>query len=191
MTADDEAFIHPQARVEDGASVGPGTKVWALAHVRRGARVGAGCVIGSGVTVDLDVEIGDRCKVQNAALLYRGVRLGAGVFVGPAAVLTNDVRPRAVKPDGTSLTDADWEVAPIIVDDGASIGANATVVAGVRIGAWALVGAGAVVTRDVPAHAVVVGVPARRVGSVCACGSRVDGAGAVVCAACGARFTID
>src|SRR5438552_3575992 len=185
MRGSGEASIDPQARVEDGAVVGAGTKVWALAHVRTGARVGAGCVIGSGVSVDVDVVIGDRCKVQNSALLYRGVRLGDGVFVGPAAVLTNDVRPRAVKPGGEPLADADWEVSPIVVDNGASIGANATVIGGVHIGAWAMVGAGAVVTHDVPAHALVLGVPARRLGWVCACGARVTGSGEVTCAVCG------
>ena len=170
--------------------MGAGTKIWALAHVRPGARIGAGCVIGTGVTVDTDVVVGDRCKLQNAALLYRGVRLGSGVFVGPAAVFTNDRMPRAVTPGGELLTDADWSVSPIQVDDGASVGANATVVAGVRIGAWAMVGAGAVVTHDVPAHALVVGVPARLAGWVCACGARVQGSGDVTCGVCGTRFRL-
>jgi len=190
MTGSTEAFIHPLARVEDGATIGATTKVWALAHVRSGARIGAECVIGSGVTVDTDVVVGDRCKVQNAALLYRGVRLGTGVFVGPAAVFTNDVMPRAITPGGEPLTDADWEVSPIVVEDGASIGANVTVIAGVHIGAWAMVGAGAVVTHDVPAHAVVVGVPARVAGWVCACGARVQASGDVTCTACGTRFSL-
>ena len=190
MTGSAEAFIHPLARVEDGATVGVGTKVWALAHVRAGASIGTGCVIGSGVTVDTDVVVGDRCKVQNAALLYRGTRLGTGVFVGPAAVLTNDVLPRAIRPGGEPLTDADWDVSPIVVEDGASIGANATVIAGVRIGAWAMVGAGAVVTHDVPAHAIVAGVPARMTGWLCACGARVQATGDVTCSKCGTRFSL-
>ena len=190
MTGSAEAFIHPLARVEDGATVGVGTKVWALAHVRAGARIGTGCVIGSGVTVDTDVVVGDRCKVQNAALLYRGTRLGTGVFVGPAAVFTNDVLPRAIRPGGEPLTDADWDVSPIVVEDGASIGANATVIGGVRIGAWAMVGAGAVVTHDVPAHAIVAGVPARMAGWVCACGARVQATGDVTCSKCGTRFSL-
>src|SRR5205807_3596419 len=142
-------------------------------HVRRGARIGADCVIGASVTIDEDVVIGDRCKVQNAALLYRGVTLGDGVFVGPAAVFTNDRTPRAVAPDGALLGPSDWDTAETKVDEGASIGANATIVAGVRVGAWSMVGAGAVVTRDIPAHALVVGVPARQVAWACRCGAAV------------------
>jgi UDP-2-acetamido-3-amino-2,3-dideoxy-glucuronate N-acetyltransferase len=180
----DTPFIHPLAQVEDGAEIGARTKVWAGAQIRRGAQIGADCIIGSGVTVDLDVVVGDRCKVQNAALLYRGLRVGDGVFIGPAAVFTNDRLPRAVAPSGEPLGSDGWEISPTTVDDGASIGANATVVCGVRIGRWALVGAGAVVICDVPAHALVVGVPARQVGWVCACGSRVESSSAT-CRSCG------
>jgi len=188
----DPPFIHALARVDDGVAVGPGSKVWAGAHLRTGARIGAECVIGSDVTVDAGVVIGDRCKVQNAALLYRGVRLGSGVFVGPGAILTNDRKPRAVAPDGRLLTDEDWAIAEIVVDDGASIGANATVVAGTRIGAWSMVGAGSVVTHHVVPHELVAGVPARRIGGVCACGQTAAGAGAeeITCSACGRRFTV-
>jgi acetyltransferase-like isoleucine patch superfamily enzyme len=186
----DPPFIHALARVEDGVAVGSGTKVWAGAHLRAGARIGAECVIGSDVTVDPDVVVGDRCKIQNAALLYRGVSLGNGVFIGPGAILTNDRRPRAVAPDGALLADGDWAIAGIVVEDGASIGANATVVAGTRIGAWSMVGAGAVVTHDVGPHELVVGVPARRVGAVCMCGHTTDAAGEITCAACGRRFTV-
>jgi len=183
-------YIDPAALVDDGVEIGPGTRVWALTQVRRGARIGRDCTIGSRVTVDTDVWIGDRCKVQNEALIYRGVRLGDGVFIGPAAVLTNDRRPRAVAPDGTLKRDEHWTVSPIEVGDGASIGANATVVAGVRIGAWAMVGAGAVVTRDVPAHGLVLGVPARPAGWVCFCGEPAQGSGEIVCAACGLTFSV-
>ncbi|MBV8528604.1 MAG: N-acetyltransferase, partial [Candidatus Dormibacteraeota bacterium] len=128
------------------------------------------------------------CKVQNGALIYRGVRLGNGVFIGPAAVLTNDRLPRAVSPDGSLKHDEDWTVSPIEVGDGASIGANATVVAGVTVGRWAMVGAGAVVTHDVAAHALVLGVPARQTGWVCFCGEPAQGSGEIVCAACGRTF---
>lgn len=175
--------------VEPGAIIGAGTRVWALSHVRGGAKIGAGCVIGTGVTVDADVVIGDRCKVQNGALLFRGVRLGSGVFIGPGAVLTNDRKPRAVAPGGELLTADDWTLSAIEVGDGASIGANATVVAGARIGAWAMVGAGAVVTHDVLAHALVIGVPARQAGWVCACGEPAEGSARTLCDACGRRFT--
>ena len=179
-----QPFVHELAQLEPGAQLGPGTRVWAGAHIRSGARVGAGCVIGRDVTVDRDVVLGDHCKVQNAALLYRGVRLGDGVFVGPGAVLTNDRRPRAIAASGAQLTEDDWELSAIDVGRGASIGANATVVAGVSIGEWALVAAGAVVAADVAAYALVAGVPARRIGWVCACGARVDTPGLDECAAC-------
>ena len=182
------AYVDPTAQVEEGVEIGADTRVWALTQVRRGACIGESCTIGSRVTVDLDVVIGDRCKVQNEALIYRGVRLGNGVFVGPGAVLTNDRLPRAVAPDGSLKHDEHWVVSPIVVGDGASIGANATVVAGVTIGAWAMVGAGAVVTRDVPPHALVLGVPARQAGWVCFCGEPARGSGEIVCAACGLTF---
>lgn len=180
--------MDPTAQVDEGVDIGAGTRVWALTQVRRGARIGEGCTIGARVTVDVDVVIGDRCKVQNEALLYRGVRLGNGVFVGPGAVLTNDRLPRAVAPDGTIKNDEHWTVAPIDVGDGASIGANATIVAGVRIGSWAMVGAGAVVTKDVAPHALVLGVPARPAGWVCFCGEPAQGSGEIACASCGLTF---
>jgi len=184
MIAPQPAFVHPLALVEEDVDIGAGTKIWAHAHIRRGARIGADCVIGSGVTVDLGVVLGNRCKVQNAALLYSGLRVGDGVFIGPAAVLTNDRVPRAVAPDGALKSEAQWRHGEIVVSDGASIGANATIVTGVRIGAWAMIGAGAVVTRDVEAHALVVGVPARRSAWVCACGAVVDRAGVIRCRVC-------
>ena len=179
-----QPFVHDLAIVEDDVTIGPGTRVWAHAHVRRGARIGAECVIGAGASVDAGVRIGDRCKVQNAALLYHGVELHDGVFIGPGAVLTNDRRPRAVAPSGALLDSTGWTVSPILVEEGASIGANVTVVAGTRIGRWALVGAGAVVTADVPAFALVLGVPARQAGWVCACGARVAQPGLIGCPAC-------
>ena len=185
---DSTAHIDPAALVDEGVDIGAGTRVWSLTQVRRGARIGTGCNIGSRVTVDVDVVIGDRCKVQNEALIYRGVRIGDGVFIGPGAVLTNDRHPRAVAPDGTLLRDEDWTVSPIEIGDGASVGANATVVAGVRIGPWAMVGAGAVVTRDVPPHALVLGVPARQTAWVCFCGEPTQGSGEILCAACGLTF---
>lgn len=156
----DSADVDPRARIGDGSTV------WHLAQVREDADVGVNCVIGRGAYVDAGVHIGADTKLQNYALVYAPATLGDGVFIGPAVVLTNDVYPRSVAPDGTLKRGDDWESSGVVVGDGAAIGARAVVVAGVTIGRWALVGAGAVVTRDVPDHALVVGVPARRVGWV-------------------------
>ncbi len=169
-----EAFIHETALVEPGAVLGADTRIWHHAQVRTRARIGERCIVGKGVFIDFDVVIGEDCKLQNYACVYHGVTLGRGVFVGPHAVFTNDMRPRATTPDFSPLRDGDWTVGETSVGDGASIGANATILPGVRIGAWALVGAGAVVTRDVRPYALVVGSPARQIGWVCACGNRVE-----------------
>ncbi len=155
--------IHPSAFVEDGATIGAGTSVWHLAHIRAGARIGANCIIGKDAYIDTQVVVGDGCKIQNGANLYRGLIMGDRVFVGPHAQFTNDLFPRAEFWDDDRLV-------PTHVLDGASIGSNATVVCGITIGRYATVGAGAVVTRDVPDHALVLGNPARLRGFVCRCG---------------------
>jgi len=181
--------VHPTAFVEDGATLGDGSIVWHLSHVRSGARVGARCVIGRSAFVDAGVVVGDACKIQNNALLYAPAVLGRGVFIGPAAVLTNDREPRAINPDGTVKMASDWEHAGCAIGEGASIGAGAIVVAGVTIGEWALVAAGAVVTRDVAAYALVAGVPARRIGWVGRAGRRLLPDGAYLrCPITGDRF---
>jgi UDP-2-acetamido-3-amino-2,3-dideoxy-glucuronate N-acetyltransferase len=160
------ARIMPSADVDERADIGDGSSVWHLAQVREGAKLGVNCIIGRGAYIDTGVILGDSCKVQNYALVYAPAEIGEGVFIGPAAVLTNDMYPRAIAPDGGIKSGDDWHAAGVKIGDGAAIGARAVVVAGVQIGAWALVGAGAVVTKDVKPHALVVGVPAKQVGWV-------------------------
>jgi len=161
-----EPRIEPSADVDPTARIGDGSTVWHLAQIREGAVLGADCTIGRGAYIGPEVVLGDACKVQNYALVYEPARLGPGVFIGPAVVLTNDEFPRAVNPDGSPKSAEDWTCVGVTVDEGAAIGARSVIVAPVRIGAWALIAAGAVVVKDVPAHALMVGVPARRGGWV-------------------------
>lgn len=167
------SFIHPTAEVEAGAVIGEGTKIWHLCHVRRDARVGDECVLGRGVFVDAGVQIGSRVKIQNYVSVFHGVTIEDGVFVGPHVCFTNDMWPRAVNPDLSLKAADDWVLVETRVRVGAAIGANSTIVCGVTIGRWAMVGAGSVVTKDVPDHALVVGSPARIIGYVTASGRRV------------------
>jgi len=169
--------------------VGAGASIWHEAQVREGAIIGPGCIIGKGVYVDSNVHIGANCKVQNYSCVYHGTTLEDGVFVGPEVVFTNDRFPRAINPDGSIKSDADWEVGETLVRYGAAVGARAVVLPGVTIGQWALIGAGSVVTKDVSDHALVAGNPARRLGWVCVCAHRLDAA--FQCPACGCAYRRD
>ncbi|MBW3661969.1 MAG: N-acetyltransferase [Actinobacteria bacterium] len=184
------ARILPSADVDERARIGAGTVVWHLAQIREDAEVGPDCTIGRGAYVDVGVKLGANCKIQNHALLYAPAELEDGVFVGPAVVFTNDGYPRAVNPDGKLKSAADWEARGVSVGRGASIGARSVVLGGVRIGSWAMVAAGAVVTRDVPAYALVVGVPARRVAWVGPAGVplELDDRDHLICPATGQMF---
>jgi len=170
-------FAHPTAVVDAGAEVGEGTRIWHFCHVSAGARIGADCVLGQNVYVGA-VRIGNRVKIQNNVSVYDAVELEDGVFCGPSCVFTNVINPRAE-------IERKKEYRPTRVARGATVGANATVLCGVTIGAHAMVGAGAVVTRDVPAHALVVGVPAQQIGWVCTCGGTLDAV--LRCPLCGAE----
>lgn len=163
MTETEPARIAESADVDDAAELGDGTLVWHLAQVREGARIGRECIIGRGAYIGPGVVLGDRCKVQNHALVYEPAIVEDGAFIGPAVVFTNDYFPRAVTPDGELKDADDWTAVAVTVREGASIGARAVCVAPVEVGRWAMVAAGAVVTRDVPDFALMAGVPARRV----------------------------
>ncbi len=157
------ARIVASAEVDPTATIGDGSSIWHLVQIRNEAKIGQNCIVGRGAYIGTGVEIGDNCKIQNYALVYEPAKLGNGVFIGPAVVLTNDQFPRAVNPDGSIKSASDWEAVGVTIGDGASIGARAVCIAPVSVGAWALVAAGAVVTKDVPNYALVAGVPAKRI----------------------------
>ncbi len=159
-------MIAPTAQVDERAHVAESALIWDLAQVREDATIGENCIIGRGAYIDSGVMVGDNCKIQNNALVYAPAVIKDGVFIGPAAVLTNDPMPRAVMADGKIKRSADWESLGVTVSQGASIGALSVILGGVEIGKWALIGAGSVVTKNVPAHALIVGTPGRRVGWV-------------------------
>ena len=177
-----DPFAHPSSCVDEGAEIGPRTRVWHFTHVMTGARIGSDCTLGQNVFVASGVSIGDGVKIQNNVSVYEGVTLEDGVFCGPSVVFTNVATPRS----HVSRRD---QFEQTLVKKGATLGANCTVVCGVTVGEYALVGAGAVVARDVAPYSVVVGVPARPAGWACACGHRIVFRNATaVCGLCGARY---
>jgi acetyltransferase-like isoleucine patch superfamily enzyme len=186
-------MIHPSAEVSPKAQIGEGTRIWHQVQVREGVVIGKNCIVGKNAYIDFEVKIGDNVKIQNNALLYHGLTVEDGVFIGPAACLTNDVFPRAITPDGQLKGNDDWEVGPIVLKYGSSIGAGAVVLPNVTVGRFALVAAGAVVTRSVPDHGLVMGTPARLVGYACKCGRRLamQEDGEWHCPKCGWSFQPD
>lgn len=182
-------YAHPTAVVESDV-IGDGTKIWHFAHVRKGSHIGKNCNIGKSVYIDIDSKIGDNVKIQNFVSVYKGVTIEDDVFVGPSVTFTNDMYPRAFIWD-------EGHVSETLIGRGASIGANATLVCGIRVGEYAMIGAGSVVAEDVPTHALILGNPGRQVGWVCYCGHRLkeiavqdENAGIYECPACKKSFEI-
>ena len=174
------SYIHESSYVDENVTIGENTKIWYFCHIQRGAIIGDNCSLGQNVNISNNVKIGNGVKIQNNVSVYEGVELEDHVFCGPSCVFTNDLTPRAKYPKGSA------NYKKTLVKKGASIGANATVVSGHTIGEWALIGAGAVVTKDVPAHALMLGVPARQKGWVCECGEILDKD--FKCLVCGKRY---
>jgi UDP-2-acetamido-3-amino-2,3-dideoxy-glucuronate N-acetyltransferase len=166
-------YIHPTAEVSPDAQIGAGTRIWGQVQVRELAQIGETCNIGKGVYIDRHVHIGSNVKIQNHTSLFEGLTLEDGVFVGPHVCFTNDLLPRAITPEGKLKSADDWIITPTLVKYGASIGAGSIIVCGITIGEFALIGAGSVVTRDVPPHTLVFGNPACQRGYVCRCGRKL------------------
>ena len=179
-------FVHESSYIDEGCEIGEGTKIWHFCHIQTGAKIGKRCSLGQNVNISNNVIMGDGCKVQNNVSLYEGVVLEDNVFCGPSCVFTNDLTPRAKYPKGRA------NYKKTLIKEGASIGANATVVCGHTIGRCALIGAGAVVTCDVPDYALMLGIPTRLAGYVCRCGERLSfNEKQAECTACGRKYQMN
>lgn len=191
-----DVYIHPTAEVSEKAKIGERTRIWHQAQVREGSVIGKQCIIGKGAYIDKGVRIGDFCKLQNGVFVFHGFNLEGGVFLGPGVMLLNDKHPRAINSDGSPKADSDWVASEGLIGHGASIGGGAVVLPGVRVGRMALVGSGAVVTRDVPERGIVVGNPARLRGFACDCGHTLTRHGVAPsranyrCSQCGWEYEI-
>jgi len=189
-------YVHSTAEVSKDAVVGKGTSIWKQVQIREDAKVGDNCIIGKGVYIDFGVVIGSNVKIQNDVNLYHGTVVEDGVFIGPTVCFTNDKIPRAISPSGRLKTEADWSVGRILVKCGASIGGCSVILPDVTIGRFAMIGAGSVVTHDIPDYGLAYGNPASLRGFVCECGNRLrhvagaESTGLFECTVCGKRITI-
>lgn len=176
-----DCFIHPSAIVEETAVIGTGTKVWVNSQVRKGAKIGENCVVSKDTFIDEGVSIGNQCKIQNGVSVYHGVTIESRVFIGPNVAFTNDMYPRAFS--------VGWEVTKTLIKEGVSIGANATIVCGVTLGEYCMIGSGSVVTKDIPRQALAIGNPAHVIGYVCTCGYRLNDLG--ICEKCHEKYDLN
>lgn len=166
-------FIHQTAEIDKTAKINKNTKIWKNVQIGKNSRIGENCIIGKDVYVDHDVEIDNNCKIQNQTLIYYGVHIESNVFIGPSVCFTNDKIPRSTLPNGLLKTEKDWKAEKTLVKTGASIGAASVILPGVSIGKWAMVGAGSVVSKNIPDHGLVYGNPAKLQGYVCICGEKL------------------